>query len=54
TGPSYDVYMYMPPNVRTDQTILASLDVLNIVEGKDLNSPVSLDHFTLEEIEILP
>lgn len=52
-GKVYDAYLFVPEPPIDGDTIRASFDVLNFSDD-DVDSPVSLDHFTLERIEIDP
>ncbi|MEQ8822090.1 MAG: DUF5666 domain-containing protein [Sumerlaeia bacterium] len=53
-GRLYDVYLQVPAGAADGQTILAAFDLAHFDATDALNSPVTLDHFTLERIEIAP
>ncbi|MBI1291555.1 hypothetical protein GC173_09980 [bacterium] len=52
-GRLYDVYLYVPGTVAASEGMIASIDLVH-TESDDEFVPVSLDHFTLEKLEILP
>ncbi|GAB4323756.1 MAG: hypothetical protein Kow0059_19130 [Candidatus Sumerlaeia bacterium] len=54
-GRGYDVYLAIPPDVDpTGDSLIAGFDVLQFDPNDDTERPVSLDHFTLERVEVAP
>ena len=51
-GRIVDVYLYVPQGATAGETIIASLDLINVETDDDLYRAVSLDHFTLERLQI--
>lgn len=52
TSRIYDVYLSIPGQAANGVTLRASFDLLNFLDGKALQQPILLEHFTLERMEI--